>query len=116
MKTNQKTSSTNNVIPAIPVAWVLIYTDENDEEPQVIQDPWEIWGLLTSLQKDFVSRTELSYEEVDKAFVVSIFLNPSSLKEAYGAGVAKGKEIAFQRSNKIGFVEEDVGGLRWLGN
>ena len=110
----EKTKHDEKFIPAIPIAWVLIYADENDENPQLIRDMWEIWGILTALQKDFVSRIELRFEEVDKGFGVSVFLNPVPLKTAFDAGVKKGEEIAFQRSNKIGFVEEDVEGLVWL--
>lgn len=82
----------NPITPMIPIAWVLIYSNDRDEYPQAINDPWEVWGILTDLQHDYRSRIELRYEEVDKAFIVTVTLDPLSLRDAYLAGLEKGKE------------------------
>ena len=108
---NRKNRS--ELIPALPIAWGFIYHDEVDDSPEVINDPWELWGVLTDLQRDFRSRIELHFEDVDNAFVLKIVHNPISIQDAYLSGMEKGKQIASRHSNRIGFVEEDEDGLLW---
>ena len=100
------------ISPAISIAWVSIHTDENDEEPLVIRDSWDIWEILTGLQCDYRSRIELMFSEKDQGFILSVTLNPVSILDAYEAGVAKGKELV-RGPNKVGWIEEDAEGLLW---
>lgn len=100
------------MLPAIPVAWVLINTNENDKEPLVIRDSWDIWEILTGLQRDYRSRIELMFSEKDQGFILSVTLNPVSIRDAYEAGIAKGKELV-RCPNKVGWIEEDAEGLLW---
>ena len=109
----KKVSDKNNIIPALPIAWGFIYHDEVDDSPEVINDPWELWAVLTDLQRDFRSRIEVHYEDVDNAFVLKIVRNPISIQDAYMSGIEKGKQIAIHHSNRIGFLEEDEDGLLW---
>lgn len=91
----------------IPISHVIIYQDETDDTPVVVHGPFDLWKMITTLQHDYRSRIELRFSEVDSAFIITVTWNSFSIKDAYLAGIERGKEIVFRRSNRIGFVQED---------
>lgn len=99
--------------PIVNICRIELYRNEDDEEPMIIIDSWEIYEWITRLKKDFRSRIEIVYEEVDQGFVVRVYEEVKTKEQLFKEAMEKAKTILIHRSNMIGRRETDEEG--WEG-
>jgi len=102
-------------VPRLEICRIELYRDDLDDNPIIVDDPQEVWRWIDELKRDFRSRIEIVYEEVDGAFVVRVIEDQVGVRQMYEMAKAEAIQTLLVRGNKIGRRWMDDEGSVWYG-